>query len=111
MASPTSLVSMVTGPERIATVHEGTFATVPASKRAVPHINRGRTRGVMSRVAAGRIVAMTVAVACVLATAVMVVAQAAPAAADASSDNTIVAYGAAPFLGPQQALKLATPLV
>jgi lipoprotein-anchoring transpeptidase ErfK/SrfK len=39
------------------------------------------------------------------------VTRAAPAHADSSSDNTIVAYGNAPFLGPQSSMNLASPFV
>src|SRR5436190_6146330 len=46
-----------------------------------------------------------------LATAVVVIAQAQPAMADTASDNTIVAFGSAAFLGPQSSQKLAPPLV
>ena len=46
-----------------------------------------------------------------VASLVATVCLAAPAGADAASDNTVSAFGSAPFLGPQSAMKLASPLV
>ena len=73
----------------------------------------------MSRVATGRTVmggcgrrmVTVAALACLMALAVVMITQAAPAFADAASDNTITAYGSAPFLGPQSSMKLSSPLV
>src|SRR5947208_1333045 len=58
----------------------------------------------------GRMAALAVAWS-MLATAAVMITQAQPARADTASDNTIVAYGSAPFLGPQSSQKLASPLV